>query len=320
MTRQFRTQESFEFEKLVRDWVPVLLESRGFLVRENQLEKWGSATSQAVFVEDQGGEKFGFRVRLCWRRGGRNEREFLYSAAQLRARLIEDDWEKTVKSVAMRGIEDGVTHQLFVQGEPDRIVAALALHSKDLLEVWRLQRSTSDDLIRTGQLGRITKNHAENGSSPTIWLQDDRTPLAHKVADIIWRWPTALNVMAMPLVEQTLPSVIRSSADDTFDDLNQIGSDGGERLVSVKSGWARDPKVRELVRQRSGGVCEKPGCSEMRSFSSFLDVHHILGVWASDRPWTCVALCPNCHREAHFSPHRDAINNELLAYAQQFES
>ena len=43
-----------------------------------------------------------------------------------------------------------------------------------------------------------------------------------------------------------------------------------------------------------------------------------LGIDVSDRVWTCVALCPNCHREAHFSPDRDAINAQLRDFAAQF--
>jgi 5-methylcytosine-specific restriction protein A len=30
-----------------------------------------------------------------------------------------------------------------------------------------------------------------------------------------------------------------------------------------------------------------------------------------------VALCPNCHREAHFAPNRAAINRELLKLAMR---
>src|SRR5688500_20252242 len=36
------------------------------------------------------------------------------------------------------------------------------------------QRDISSELIRTGALGRRRKNHAMNGHSPTLWLQDER--------------------------------------------------------------------------------------------------------------------------------------------------
>jgi 5-methylcytosine-specific restriction protein A len=43
-----------------------------------------------------------------------------------------------------------------------------------------------------------------------------------------------------------------------------------------------------------------------------------LGVEKSDRVWTCVALCPNCHRDAHFAPDCEAINKRLSKYAKRF--
>jgi len=97
-----------------------------------------------------------------------------------------------------------------------------------------------------------------------------------------------------------------------------LGRDAGERQVSARSGYPRDAKVRAAVLERSGGQCERRGCNQIRTYAGFLDVHHILGVGVSDRVWSCVALCPNCHREAHFSPDRDAINIELRDFAAQF--
>ncbi|WP_232450568.1 HNH endonuclease signature motif containing protein [Burkholderia ubonensis] len=43
-------------------------------------------------------------------------------------------------------------------------------------------------------------------------------------------------------------------------------------------------------------------------------MHHILGVEKGDRIWNCVALCPNCHRDAHYSPDEPELNRQLLAY------
>jgi len=72
------------------------------------------------------------------------------------------------------------------------------------------------------------------------------------------------------------------------------------------------------VLKRAEGRCERELCGVHRPYSGFLDVHHILGGSVSDRVWTCVALCPNCHREAHFALDRDAINAELRDYARRF--
>ncbi len=114
-----------------------------------------------------------------------------------------------------------------------------------------------------------------------------------------------------------------SPDDDTFNDLAGIdltllGRDEAQRALKTVSGVKRDPAVRREVIKRCKGTCERPGCGASRDFPGFLDVHHILGAEKSDRAWTCVALCPNCHREAHFSRDCDELNLRLLEFARQF--
>ncbi|WEK12100.1 MAG: HNH endonuclease [Candidatus Pseudomonas colombiensis] len=41
-----------------------------------------------------------------------------------------------------------------------------------------------------------------------------------------------------------------------------------------------------------------------------------MGVEVSDRVSNCVALCPNCHRDAHFSSDRERLNDSLLVVAR----
>ena len=100
--------------------------------------------------------------------------------------------------------------------------------------------------------------------------------------------------------------------------VRQLARDQGQRVVDLRSGYPRDLRVREAVRKRAMGRCEREGCGEQRDYRGFLDVHHTFGVEVSDRVWTCVALCPNCHREAHFAPDRDAINKALSQFARSF--
>jgi hypothetical protein len=110
--------------------------------------------------------------------------------------------------------------------------------------------------------------------------------------------------------------------DDTLADLGfdpaLIGRDAAQRIQKTVSGVKRDSAVRRAVLKRSGLACENPACGAKRGYPGFLDVHHILGVEESDRPWTCVALCPNCHREAHAAPDRDKLNLRLLEFARQY--
>jgi 5-methylcytosine-specific restriction protein A len=253
---------------------------------------------------------------LCWRRDGRKHRERAYSAAQLRARLIDKDWDRTLRSIVERDKEQGNTHTLIVQYEGSGFVYAALIPRDDLMPIWQRQRDISADLIASRKLGRITKNHAMNGSSPTIWLHDNREQQARAVADALWSWPGVVNLVDLPLVA-TSPTVVDDTFDDCPIDYSQLGRDGGTTVEQTRSGYPRDPKVRSEVIRRAAGSCERENCSESRKFPGFLDVHHILGVGTSDRVWNCVALCPNCHRDAHFAPEREAINTTLLAAVQK---
>ena len=256
------------------------------------------------------------RVRLCWRREGRKPGERKYSAAQLRARL-RGDWEDTLRYIVSRDQDHGNTHNLIVQRDGATIVYAALIPRNALMPIWLRQRDVSAELRQRGLMGRITKNHAENGSSPTIWLQDDRTPDAHEVADALWSWPGVLDLAK--LMPQS-----PVSDDDTFDDCpapdhSLLGSDGAARRTVIRSEVKRDHRVRRAVLDRTT-TCEREGCTAVRDYVGFLDVHHILGVEKGDRVWNCVALCPNCHRDAHFAPDADDLNQRMLEYAEQFKS
>jgi 5-methylcytosine-specific restriction protein A len=291
-----------------------LLESRGFKDVIDHREKRGTAETQIVTARlaDISSK---MHVRLCWRRDGRHNNEGKYSAAQLRARLRGDDWDATLDFIAERAAANGVTHSLFVQDSAEGIEFAVLVPSDQVPAIWQRQRQVSAEIIAAGQNGRGAKNHAENGSSPTIWLQDDRKPSTPAVAAVLWNWPGIINVLALPANGDAV-------GDDSLDDLpidaGLWGRDNGERYTAVRSGYRRDQKVRTAVIERANGKCERDACGANRPYSGFLDVHHILGVGISDRAWTCVALCPNCHREAHFAPDRDAINQSLSVFAKQF--
>lgn len=314
--RVFRGEDSLAAEALTRDAVAPFLSERGYEVLKDQRQVAGTATEQFVSARAPDGHLIKMRIRVCWRREGRNARERQYSAAQLRARLRDEDWEGTLRFIVDRDRQHGNTHNLIIQRDGAAIVFAALIPRDALMPIWLRQRDISADLHRRGLMQRISKNHAMNGSSPTIWLQDDRTPDSHEVADALWSW-TGVQDLAKLDVRHTRPG------DDTFDDCPGIdhsihGSDGASRRPVIRSEVRRDSKVRRAVIDRTAS-CERPGCGERREYSGFLDVHHILGVDKSDRVWNCVALCPNCHREAHFAPDADDLNARLLDYASQWQ-
>lgn len=317
--RQFRTSESLAEEAVTRNAIAPFLSQRGYRVLDDRRTQAGTAISQFVRVQGPDGAELQMRVRLCWRRSGERRNKGKYSAAQLRARLINDSWDDTLALVVERDRAEGNTHHLFVQRDGADIVYAALIPREELASIWRSQRDVSAGLIASGFFGRMSRNHAMNGTSPTIWLQDDRWPRAHEVADVLWKWPGVVDLARISMA----PISVGSHVDDTYDDCPagdswDIGSDGAERRLVMRSEVKRDPQVRRAVLARTT-VCERAGCGQGQRYRGFLDVHHILGVEKGDRVWNCVALCPNCHRDAHYSAEAHFLNGQLLKYARQFQ-
>ena len=80
---------------------------------------------------------------------------------------------------------------------------------------------------------------------------------------------------------------------------------------------ARDPRVQAWILDIAKGRCEL--CGSGAPFSRpggrpYLEIHHVdrLADGGADVPDNAVALCPNCHREAHYGDRADAIRQELL--------
>jgi len=316
--RAFRTQDSLDAEAISRDAVAPFLISRGFEVEVDHRAKTGTAVSQDVTAIDLNGKRIKMRVRLCWR-WDREHKSNNCSAAQLRARLIDNNWGLTLDTVVSHAKDKGITHMLLMQRSGEEIVYAALIPITKLKAIWEKQRDVSAKLIKDGKMGRTKKNHAMNGDSPTVWLMDNRKPEAHAVPDVLWNWPGVVDLVKLPVTE----TITALPVDDTFDDLpsvdySELGSDGADRVPTISSKVKRNPQVRREVIKRAVNGCERKSCGDKRRYKGFLDVHHILGVEKSDRVWNCVALCPNCHREAHYSADRDKINEELLKYASNF--
>ncbi|WP_081078100.1 HNH endonuclease signature motif containing protein [Burkholderia territorii] len=313
--RVFRKPESFEAERLSRDAIGPFLESRGFAVLSDERIVRGVSQAQVVTARSEPGRTIKMRVRLCWRHRGPGNLRF--SAAQLRADLIDNDWDKTLDQLVDRDMKVGISHTLIFQRVGETVPYAALVPIDQLGLIWRRQAEVSEELIKAGRLGRTTKNHAKNGSSPTVYLMDSRHEDAHFVPDVLWQWPGVQDLVKMGDVKLRMP------VDDTWDDLyapdpSGYGSDGASERTVTRSEVKRDPRVRAEVVKRANGKCERSTCGAIARYEGFLDVHHILGVRNSDRVWNCVALCPSCHRDAHFAPERDVINDTLLDFASRF--
>jgi 5-methylcytosine-specific restriction enzyme A len=313
--RVFRTADSYAAEHITRNMLADYLRSRGFKDIRDERKSYGNTESQTIYAIAPDSELLAMRVRLCWRRT-KDPRENTYSAAQLLSKIKNNDWEGSLLKKVEREKSNGATHYLIVQRDGEHIKYAALVPLSELVAIWCVQRDISKALIEQNKLGRRKKNHAMNGSSPTLWLQDD---LAPEVAAALWDHKGVRDFASIEII-----SIQGSGPDDTFDDIPGIdyslfGSDGAPVVNVTRSFIKRDQRVRKVILQRAQGRCEREGCQAARDYPGFFDVHHILKAEKSDRVWNCVALCPNCHREAHTAPNRDQINNSLLDLAMSFK-
>lgn len=82
--------------------------------------------------------------------------------------------------------------------------------------------------------------------------------------------------------------------------------------------------IKEYALRRAGGTCE--GCGMPAPFHTdsdkpYLEVHHIrrLADGGPDHPEAVIALCPNCHRRAHYSSDAAVFNAHLERTARELE-
>jgi 5-methylcytosine-specific restriction protein A len=103
-----------------------------------------------------------------------------------------------------------------------------------------------------------------------------------------------------------------------YSDQFDAGKDEADRHHVEGFAYERDPAVRAEVLERAEGLCEfcnAPGFVT-RGGTIYLESHHVvpLSESGSDRVWNVVALCPNDHREAHFSERSPEIRAGLLEF------
>jgi len=88
--------------------------------------------------------------------------------------------------------------------------------------------------------------------------------------------------------------------------------------------YVRSHAIRAYALRRADGVCEGGSARapfEKPSGEPFLEVHHIdrLADGGPDAPDAVAALCPNCHRRAHYAHDAESFNAALKRHVQQLE-
>jgi 5-methylcytosine-specific restriction protein A len=306
-TRHFRTPESYDFERVTRDMLADYLRNRNFHDIRDDRKRHGTTESQTISAIAPQGERLVMRVRLCWRRSSRPPRENAYSAAQLLPKIKNHDWEGTLREKVERERSQGVTHFLFVQREDERIIYAALVPLSEILSIWCAQRDISTALIAQGQLGHRRKNHAMNGSSPTLWLQDEHAP---GVAAALWEHPGVRDLAKLETDDGHRRQIAPENVYSEVLPANREYYEGAVRRIAVNA-YERDPRARAECLRSHGTKCKVCDLSFEERYGSigkdFIHVHHLkpLSTFRQasrlDPVKDLVPVCPNCHAMLHTS-------------------
>lgn len=140
-----------------------------------------------------------------------------------------------------------------------------------------------------------------------------------------------LETLAAPLpashvVQETAPPVYKTKRTaNSLDALRQAALAASQPSATVTERRTRIRQRAQAVKQyalaRANCTCE--GCQQPAPFHTkhgpFLEVHHTHRVadGGPDHPDRVIALCPNCHRRAHYAEDAQAFNQGLRDWLQR---
>jgi hypothetical protein len=126
-------------------------------------------------------------------------------------------------------------------------------------------------------------------------------------------------------------AVVIKSYHDAFTEVEAVALAFGEDILApradiptnaphtrTRSGliYKRDAKAREAVLVIAGGHCERCGQQGFLTTAGerYLETHHVVGVSerGPDTVDNIIAICPNCHRQAHFAAERLQIERDFM--------
>lgn len=140
-----------------------------------------------------------------------------------------------------------------------------------------------------------------------------------------------LRFSLLPTNEHSVPEAAGETGAARHDDmvawqqrLNERSSPVAPVMLGAAEYRRRCASVQRYALRRAGGCCE--ACGRPAPFVDstgrpFLEVHHILRLAddGPDAPANVAAICPNCHREAHYSHDRLEFGRRLLARVAEAE-
>lgn len=94
------------------------------------------------------------------------------------------------------------------------------------------------------------------------------------------------------------------------------GNASPKSIATTSQTFVRDPLVKAFVLNHANGNCEGCGCDApfvSTTGDPYFEVHHVLPLaqGGTDTASNAVALCPNCHRRAHFGLDRAVFVQNL---------
>lgn len=132
-----------------------------------------------------------------------------------------------------------------------------------------------------------------------------RRGIVFQLAPILQQLPAATSVIDLDLVQ------LRKSAEDA-------GRSAPEQRteVALRNFIKRAAAIRDYAIARADGhceLCDRPAPFKLAGGVPYLEVHHIdrLSDGGPDTTDGVAAVCPNCHREVHFSAESVELNARL---------
>ena len=97
-----------------------------------------------------------------------------------------------------------------------------------------------------------------------------------------------------------------------------------DKYTVTSEQFNRDPEIRRQARIRANGKCEFCGATGflMENGKIYIETHHVVPLFEGglDIIRNVAALCPNHHKEAHFSENKTKIREHLLAYLDRINA
>lgn len=193
---------------------------------------------------------------------------------------------------------------------------AIRDHHQDGKQIHVFERSRKAHVRYIGQ-GSYLSHHFEErpdtagGRRQAIVFRiaivpDDDNILDGVPTDVIVS-PDEQKALARKLKGKTLAE-LRAAASSSA----PVTAGASERVQNV---YYRSEALTQYARARSGGTCE--GCLQVAPFETkagpYLECHHVnrRADGGPNLPENVVAICPNCHRRAHYSTDAGEFNNSL---------